>query len=104
MDGDGATTARKHVRALLVGGDAGEAARWADAARDDVSLDVRNAADIATAVREVDRHELDVAIVAASLPDGSYRDLLRALHVACEELPAIVVGALDRMRSATLSP
>ncbi|MDP9106066.1 MAG: hypothetical protein M3N49_09040, partial [Candidatus Eremiobacteraeota bacterium] len=95
MDADGATTARKHVRALLIG-NAGEAARWADAARDDLSLDLRYAADIATALREAERHELDVAVVATSLPDGSYRDLLRALHVAREGLAAIVVGALDR--------
>ena len=39
---------------------------------------------------------LDVAIVATSVPDASYRDLLRALHLAREDLPAIVVGALDR--------
>ena len=95
MDADGATTARKHVRALLVG-DTGESACWADAAREDVSLDLRFAADIAGAVREAERQELDVAVVATSLPDGSHRDLLRALHVAREELPAIVVGTLDR--------
>jgi diguanylate cyclase (GGDEF)-like protein len=95
VDVDGATTARKHVRALLIG-DASEVARWADAVRDDLSLDLRYAADIAAALREGEQAELDVAVVATSLPDGSYRDLLRALHVAREELPAIVVGALDR--------
>ena len=96
MNDDGAPTARKHVRVLLIGGDAAEMARWADAARDDVSLDLRWAADIASAIRAVEEHELDVAVVAQSLPDGSYRDLLRALHVASEELPVVVIGALDR--------
>jgi diguanylate cyclase (GGDEF)-like protein len=96
VDGDGATTARKHVRVLLIGGDAGEVARWADAAREEISLDLHYAADIAAAIRAVEEHELDVGVVAKSLPDGSYRDLLRALHVAREELPVVVVGALDR--------
>ncbi|MEA2784194.1 MAG: hypothetical protein QOF71_298 [Candidatus Eremiobacteraeota bacterium] len=94
-DDDGAPTARKHVRVLLVGGDAAELARWAEAAREDVSLDLRYAADIGGAIRAVEEDELDVAVVAQSLPDGSYRDLLRALHVAREELPVVVVGALD---------
>ncbi|HEY0380760.1 MAG TPA: EAL domain-containing protein [Candidatus Elarobacter sp.] len=96
MDADGATSARKHVRALLIGGEAAEVPRWVDAALEDVSLDVRYAADIAGALREVQKNEPDVAVVATSLPDGSYRDLLRALHVVSEDLPAIVVGTLER--------
>lgn len=96
MEADGATRVRKHVRVLLIGGDADEASRWADAAREDVSLHVRYAADITAALRVADREELDVAVVATALPDGSYRDLLRALQVARADLPAIVVGALDR--------
>ena len=96
MDGDGATVARKHVRVLLIGGDAGDVARWAEAAREDLSVDLRYTADIGSAVRDVEQHEPDVAVVARSLPDGSYRDLLRALHVAREDLPVIVVGSLDR--------
>src|ERR1700681_4586211 len=85
VDGDSATTVREHVRVLLIGGDAGIAGLWAEAAREDVSLDLRYAADIAAAVRDIEKHELDVAVVATSLPDGSYRAPLRALHVAREE-------------------
>ena len=96
MNDDGAPPARKHVRVLLIGCDVAELARWADAAREDVSLQLHNAGNIAAAMRAVEEHELDVAVVAQSLPDGSYRDLLRALHVTREELPVVVVGALDR--------
>ena len=96
MNDDGAPTARKHVRVLLIGGDVAELARWADAAREDVSLQLHHAEDISAATRAVDEHEFDVAVVAQSLRDGSYRDLLRALHVAREGLPVVVVGALDR--------
>ncbi|HEV3088487.1 MAG TPA: EAL domain-containing protein [Candidatus Elarobacter sp.] len=95
METDGGTPVRKHVRTVLVTADPVEASRWADAAREDVSLDVRCAGSLDAMIRILGRTSLDVAIVAASVPDGSYRDLLRALHVTREDLPAIVVGALD---------
>jgi diguanylate cyclase (GGDEF)-like protein len=93
---DGATTIRKHVRVVLVSDKPAEASRWADAAREDVSLDIRCAGSLAHMLRIVEQGTIDVALLASSVPDGSYRDLLRALHLARADLPAIVVSALDR--------
>ncbi|MGD0051757.1 MAG: bifunctional diguanylate cyclase/phosphodiesterase [Vulcanimicrobiaceae bacterium] len=72
-----------------------ESARWADAARDDVSLSAYHAVGLADALRILDAQDVDVAIVAERVSDASYRDLLRALQLAREDLPVVVVGALD---------
>jgi len=95
VDSDG-TTARKHVRAVFVTSDSADAARWADAARDDCSLDAQHVTCLGDLIPVVQQRHLDVAVVATSVADGSYRDLLRELQLAREDLPVIVVGALDR--------
>ena len=96
MDADGAGIARKHVRSLVVAGEPDDVMRWAEAAREDVSLEVRSADTIAGALRLVETCELDVALIGGAVGDGSYRDLLRALQLAREELPVVVVASLDR--------
>ncbi len=96
METDGGTPVRKHLRTVLVTADPVEASRWTDAVRADVSMDVRCAGSVEAMVKVLGRGAFDVAIVARSVPDGSYRDVLRALHLTQEDLPAIVVGALDR--------
>jgi len=92
---DGATQVRKHVRALLVAADAVDASRWIEAVCEDLSFEVRYVCCLADALSCIAEHNLDVAIVASAVPDGSYRDLLRALQVARHDLPIVVVGALD---------
>jgi diguanylate cyclase (GGDEF)-like protein len=95
VEPDGGTTARKHVRVVFVATAPEESARWADAARDDVSLSAYHAVGLADALRILDAQDVDVAIVAERVSDASYRDLLRALQLAREDLPVVVVGALD---------
>ena len=95
MEVDGATQVRKHVRALLVAADAVDASRWIEAVCEDLSFEVRYVCCLADALSCIAEHNLDVAIVASAVPDGSYRDLLRALQVARHDLPIVVVGALD---------
>jgi diguanylate cyclase (GGDEF)-like protein len=95
VETDGATQARKHVRAVLVAADVTSTSLWLEAAREDLSLDGRHAATLAEALVLVEQHNFDVAIVASAARDGSYRDLLRGLQLAREDLPVVVVGALD---------
>jgi diguanylate cyclase (GGDEF)-like protein len=92
VEPDGGTTARKHVRVVFVAAAPAESARWADAARDDVSLSAYHAAGLADALRILVAQDVDVAIVAEHVADASYRDLLRALQLAREDLPVVVVG------------
>lgn len=83
------------MRVVFVAAAPAESARWADAARDDVSLSAYHAAGLADALRILVAQDVDVAIVAEHVADASYRDLLRALQLAREDLPVVVVGALD---------
>jgi diguanylate cyclase (GGDEF)-like protein len=96
MDADGAGIARKHVRALVVAGETDDPLRWSVAAREDVSLGVRSAATIAGSLEILQSQDLDIALVGAAFADGSYRDLLRALQLAREDLAIVVVAALER--------
>ncbi len=95
MEADGATQARKHARAVLVAADVAETSLWADAAREDLSLDASYAGSLTEALALVEERNFDVAVVSSGVSDGSYRDLLRALQMTREDLPVIVVGALD---------
>jgi len=95
VEPDGRTTARKHLRAVIVAAAPEESARWADAAREDVSLSAHHALGLHEALRIVAERELDVAIIAPHVADGSYRDLLRRLQVAREDLPVVLVGDLE---------
>ena len=95
METDGARGARKHVRALVVAADAHDARHWVAAAREDLGLDVRYASTVAQAARIAAERPVDVALIAVSLTDGSYRDVLRALHVVREDLAVVVIGSLD---------
>ncbi|HEY4441909.1 MAG TPA: diguanylate cyclase, partial [Candidatus Elarobacter sp.] len=83
------------MRALLVTADAHDSSRWLDAACEDLSFEATVVDNLAGALHRVERHAIDVAIVGTNLADGSYRDLLRMLLVAREDLPVVVVGALD---------
>src|ERR1700736_4883919 len=96
MVAHGAGIAPKHIRALVVDEDADAAAHWARVAFDDVSLDVHLAATIAGALQAAESLDLDIAIVGGVVADGSYRDLLRALHLAREDLAVLVVAQLGR--------
>jgi len=96
VETDGGTPVRKHIRAILVTADPIEASRWADAVRTDVSMELRCAGSLEAMVKILGRAEFDVALLGRSLPDGSYRDALRALHLTQEGLPAIVIATLDR--------
>ena len=80
----------------MVAADHDVAARWADAARDDLSVDVCHAGTLTEALHAVEHRTIDVAVIDAGIADGSYRDLLRALNLAREDLPVVVVGALER--------
>jgi diguanylate cyclase (GGDEF)-like protein len=80
---------------VLVAADVAETSLWTKAAHDDVSLDASYAGSLAEAVGLVEDQNFDVAVVSSGVADGSYRDLLRALQTAREDLPVIVVGALD---------
>jgi diguanylate cyclase (GGDEF)-like protein len=86
---------RKHVRALLVTAAPDDCTRWSLAVREDLSLAPRCPSSIADALVLVAKQSFDVAVIATTLADGSYRDLLRALQLAREDLPVVVVGALD---------
>ncbi|HYZ14899.1 MAG TPA: bifunctional diguanylate cyclase/phosphodiesterase [Candidatus Acidoferrum sp.] len=88
-------SARKHVRLVLVTPDPTESKRWAEALSAELSLDVRRADSIAGALVAIAERPLDVVIVAPILADGSYRDLLRALHTSGEEQHVVVVAGLD---------
>jgi diguanylate cyclase (GGDEF)-like protein len=83
------------VRAVLVAADVAETSLWAEAAHDDLSLDASYAGSLAEALALVEERNFDVAVVSSGVCDGSYRDLLRALQTAREDLPVIVVAALD---------
>jgi diguanylate cyclase (GGDEF)-like protein len=72
-----------------------EAFRWAAATFEDLSLEVRHAGDRAEAMTVLERQPCDVALVAAALPDASYRDVLRHVRAEHEDLPVVLVGALD---------
>ncbi len=87
--------ARKHIRAIVVAGDTADGARWAASARDDLSLDVRHAGSVADALRIAETRALDVAIVGTTIGEHNHRDVLRALTVACEDLPVVIVGDLE---------
>lgn len=87
--------ARKHVRALLVTGDGGAASQWARTLRDDLSLDERYAPTLRDALAVLQREGADVALVGNDVADGSFRDLLRELQVARDDLPVIVVADAD---------
>jgi diguanylate cyclase (GGDEF)-like protein len=102
VEADGATQARKHVRAVLVAADVAETSLWAGAAHDDVSLDASYAGSLAEALGLVEERNFDVAVISSGVSDGSYRDLLRAFQTAREDLPVIVVAALghDAVRDA----
>jgi diguanylate cyclase (GGDEF)-like protein len=47
-----------------------------------------------SALQILDEHEVDVAVVADHVGDATYRDLLRALQLAREDLPVVVIGTL----------
>ena len=96
MDADGAGIARQHARALVVAGERDDALRWSEAAREDVSLDLRSAATIAGAAAILQTYDLDVVLTAGAFADGTYRDLLRALHLARDDLAVLVVARLER--------
>lgn len=89
-------SARKHVRLVLVTGDPAEYDHWTASLSAELSLDVRGAESVAGALVSIAERPPDVAIIAASLTDGSYRDLLRALHASGAERQVVVVGGLDR--------
>lgn len=103
METDGRLAARKRVRALLVTAEPDAAAAWCAAAGDDLVIDAHRCATIAEALGAVSGGAFDVALVTTSVPDGSYRDALRAFqHELGDRLPVVVVGALhhDAMRDA----
>jgi diguanylate cyclase (GGDEF)-like protein len=102
VEADGAIFPRKHVRAVIVTADSADAGRWADAARANLSVELVHTGTLAEALPFVENCTIDIAVVGASVADGSYRDLLRALSLARENLPVIVVGALepDALRDA----
>jgi diguanylate cyclase (GGDEF)-like protein len=95
VEPDGGTTARKHLRAVFVATAPEESARWSDAAREDVSLSAHHAVGLSDALRIVVDREVDVAIVGAYVGDATYRDVLRELQLASEDLPVVIVGELD---------
>jgi DNA-binding NarL/FixJ family response regulator len=68
--------------------------RWLDVVREDLSLDVRCSATVSGALDIVLTSDVDIAIVGATLDDGSYRDALRTLGLARRDLPVIVVAEL----------
>lgn len=96
MEYSGTMSARKHVRGVLVTADPAEANRWRSVLSEELSLDLHAADSVAEALVTIAERALDVAIVAASLSDGSYRDLLRSVHAGGDEQRVIVVGDLDR--------
>jgi diguanylate cyclase (GGDEF)-like protein len=83
------------LRAVFVATAPEESARWSDAAREDVSLSAHHAVGLSDALRIVVDREVDVAIVGASVAEATYRDLLRELQLAREDLPVVIVGELD---------
>ena len=96
MSADNLGIARKHVRALVVAGETDDPLRWAEAAREDVSSELRSVMTIAAALAVLDGEDVDVVLAGPAFADGSYRDLLRALQLAREDLAVIVVAALGR--------
>jgi len=90
-----AATARKHVRAVAVTADPLDALRWAAAAFEDCSLELQHAATLIEALDLLDRQPFDVAILAPALPDAAYRETLRRVRAVREDLPVLIVGALD---------
>ncbi|MDB5094662.1 MAG: putative Two component signal transduction response regulator [Candidatus Eremiobacteraeota bacterium] len=83
------------MRAVLVAADVAETSLWTEAAHHDLSLDASYAGTLAEALALVEARNFDIAVVSSGVCDGSYRDLLRALQTAREDLPVIVVAALD---------
>jgi diguanylate cyclase (GGDEF)-like protein len=96
MDADSAGIARKHVRALVVAGETDDAPTWSDALREDVSLEVRTVRTVAGALQAAQDWDCDVVLTGRALVDGSYRDVLRGLQCAREELAVVVVADLER--------
>src|SRR5260370_15211785 len=94
VEADGATQARKHVRAVLVAADIAETSLWTQAAHTDLSLDAKYAGSLAEALALLEERNVDVAVVSSGVADGSYRDLLRPLQPGPERRPVIVAGAL----------
>ena len=85
----------QHVRVLIVTRDHAEGARWADAARDAVSLHVTPVTTLADAVDLLPLKAFDAALVSYELPDGAARELLRAIATDGDEVSAIVIGSVD---------
>ncbi len=72
-----------------------DAFRWAAVTFEDVSLEIQHGATLADAMELLDRRPFDVAIIVPTLQDGCYRDVLRRMRTVCEDLPVVVVGALE---------
>jgi DNA-binding NtrC family response regulator len=62
-----------------------------------VSIPVRQAEDVATACRLLDREAFDAVLTESSLPDGNWADVIR---LVTRKLPGLAVVVTDKLADA----